>query len=799
MNKILLQAVFLIVFTFGASSYFAQTITIGAGTSNKYVPYNPYYGYTYSQSIFNQSEIALAGDIDKIRYYFNGNSAISDNPINIYIGHTTKSTFANTSDWIPVGSMTLVYSGVITTTAVAGWVEIDISNFAYNNTDNLVVAVHDNDAGYDSSSDYYYSTACTGNKTIYKYNDNPPVINPSSPPTGTLQAFRPNIQLVFVPTVPMSYTSSTVTQTNLANVSPGNANQEIIGIQITTANSASPFDVTQFQINMNGSTNGTVDVANIDVYSTGSSSTFATTTLFGSTAPAAGTININGTKTLQAGTNYFWVVYDIAGGATINNYVDAECTRITMNGGVGNKTPTVSAPAGRRKIVAIPPTYLMNNNTTVNTCYGVFYDSGGAGSNYSDNQSYTKTFCSDNGESIRFDFTSFNVQNTWDYLKIYDGSNTSSNLIGTYTLSVPTIVISSGTCLTFKFVSDCCTNNPGWSANISCFDRGICGTNPVANDVCGSATFITDVNGYCGNTSATYTVDSPGNLASNFCGGSIENNSWLKFTADSTSAEFTIFPSGCLVGDGIQVAIYETSDCTNFNLISCWEPFYNDAPGVMLTNGLIVGQDYYMMIDGWDGDVCNYQIGVGAGVALPIKLTSFELQCTNGMVLLNWTTQSEINNDYFTVEKSTDGFHFSAIGTINGAGNSSIPLNYAFADDSYLNKVSYYRLKQTDFDGKFSYSTILAAQCKNDDLYSSIYPNPAQNQLTFTYHNNYETNGSLVLIISNSLGELVSQHSYKQETFVKETIDISNLSNGVYHVMFVTKTNKEVHKLIVNR
>lgn len=797
MKKNILLFVTLSCFFIAINTVPAQTVTIGAGTSNKYVPYNPYYGYTYSQSIFNQSEIALAGDIDKIRYYFNGSHAISDNPVNIYIGHTTKSTFTSTSDWIPVSSMTLVYSGIISTTAVAGWIEIDVSNFAYNNTDNLVVAVHDNDAGFDSSTDYYYSTACTGSKSIFKYQDSP-IIDPSSPSTGTLQAFRPNIQLVFVPTIPMTYISSTVTQTNNTDVNPGLANQEIIGIQVTTANSASPFSLTQFQINMNGSTNGIGDVSNIDFYSTGSSSTFATTTLFGSSAPAAGTINTNGSITLQAGTNYFWLVYDIAAGATINNYVDAECTQITMNGGIGNKIPLVTTPVGKRKIV-IPPTVYLMSNTAVNTCSGVFYDSGGASSNYADGLSYTKTFCSDNGQNLRFDFTSFDVQSTWDYLKIYDGPTIASNLIGTYTIDVPTSIISSGTCLTFKFISDCCANNSGWSANISCFQKPTCGTNPVANDICASATHVNNLSGYCGNTSGTYTADQPGNLLSVFC-GTIENNSWLTFTADSTAALFNVWTSACAVGDGIQIEIYRTADCNTFTSVSnCWNPF-NDVNGVITATGLTVGQEYYMMIDGNNGDICNFLIGAGEGVVvLPITLSNFEVTCDNGLPKINWTTSTEINNDYFTIERSSDGHQFESIGKINGAGNNSTSLNYSFVDDSPLTTVGYYRLKQTDFDGKFDYTNIVAANCKKDDLYSSIYPNPAKEQLTFTYNNLNNDKGNMYLYVTNSLGELIIQNSYIQESFIKKTLDISNLSNGVYHVIFVSNSTREVHKLVVNK
>jgi hypothetical protein len=106
---------------------------------------------------------------------------------------------------------------------------------------------------------------------------------------------------------------------------------------------------------------------------------------------------------------------------------------------------------------------------TVTTCNGVFFDSGSGDDNYSHNEDITQTFCSGNGQFIIFDFSHFSV-NTDDTLYAYDGPNTSSQLIGKYTgLQLPEKIYSkSGTCVTFRFVSNTVNSNSGWRAFISC-------------------------------------------------------------------------------------------------------------------------------------------------------------------------------------------------------------------------------------------------------------------------------------------------------------------------------------------
>ena len=117
-------------------------IAIGTGTAvDQALPIEPYYGYTYSEVIYLASDINASGDITTLDWYFEGATLSSSNNWTIYMGHTTKSAFASTTDWITSTGMTQVYSGTFTDPAGPGWLQFDITDFTYNGTDNLVIAV----------------------------------------------------------------------------------------------------------------------------------------------------------------------------------------------------------------------------------------------------------------------------------------------------------------------------------------------------------------------------------------------------------------------------------------------------------------------------------------------------------------------------------------------------------------------------------------------------------------------------------------------------------------------------------
>lgn len=163
-----------------------------SSTTGQALPIEPYFGYSYSQSIYLSSEINFSGKITSIKYYYSGNGITKSNSWTVYIGHTNKSEFSSTADWVPFSQLTQVYNANISA-SVSGWITIDITDFDYNGSDNLVIAVDENTIGYDDDADEFYCTSQTNNRSIVYYNDstNP---NPSSPPTAEfIKKYTPNI------------------------------------------------------------------------------------------------------------------------------------------------------------------------------------------------------------------------------------------------------------------------------------------------------------------------------------------------------------------------------------------------------------------------------------------------------------------------------------------------------------------------------------------------------------------------------------------------------------------------------
>ncbi len=101
--------------------------------------------------------------------------------------------------------------------------------------------------------------------------------------------------------------------------------------------------------------------------------------------------------------------------------------------------------------------------------------------------------------------------------------------------------------------------------------------------------------------------------------------------------------------------------------------------------------------------------GTGAGCAvLPIELQSFSARTEQNTAVLSFATATEINNNYFSIERSQDGARFEAIGKVTGAGTSTVKQEYTYTDERPLKGTNFYRLKQVDFDGKFSYSPVVS-------------------------------------------------------------------------------------------
>jgi hypothetical protein len=173
---------------------------------------------------------------------------------------------------------------------------------------------------------------------------------------------------------------------------------------------------------------------------------------------------------------------------------------------------------------------------------------------------------------------------------------------------------------------------------------------------------------------------------------------------------------------------------------------------------------------------------------LPIELVSFTARPTdNKSVQLKWQTASELNNDFFTIERSINGQDWQEVSKINGAGNSSSLLSYTKIDHQPYDGLSYYRLKQTDFDGQFEYSKTVAVN--NNSLNNSeieIFPNPTKKQITITGNKSeLET-----INIYNVLGQNVTNKTVIKKLDSKVIIDLTKLSVGTYYIRTKTTANK---------
>lgn len=183
--------------------------------------------------------------------------------------------------------------------------------------------------------------------------------------------------------------------------------------------------------------------------------------------------------------------------------------------------------------------------------------------------------------------------------------------------------------------------------------------------------------------------------------------------------------------------------------------------------------------------------------ALPIELVSFGAKANNGVVELDWMTSMEINNSYFTVERSESGYYFEPISTVKGAGNSNAVLSYKDYDLKPLDAdVVYYRLKQTDFDGTYTYSKMVAVGKTNLNANEfSILPNPSESGVfTISGKKDNADEDSTVEILDYT-GRVILESALQTNS---STIDLSTYSRGLYIVRITSGDKVTNHKIIYN-
>lgn len=173
----------------------------------------------------------------------------------------------------------------------------------------------------------------------------------------------------------------------------------------------------------------------------------------------------------------------------------------------------------------------------------------------------------------------------------------------------------------------------------------------------------------------------------------------------------------------------------------------------------------------------------GATIPLPIELITFTAQLNERReVDLLWVTASEINNAYFTVERSQDLMHYETVSTQPGAGNSNQHHTYTDVDPHPYNGTSYYRLKQTDFDGSYAYSAPVSVNLQGDLFFDvTVFPNPGAAE-----HMHATVSGIRGKMLTWEMENLAGQHlwNFSQSTqgveSLQQKLPLPPLPGGIY-------------------
>ncbi|MFH2143215.1 MAG: IPT/TIG domain-containing protein, partial [Bacteroidota bacterium] len=195
----------------------------------------------------------------------------------------------------------------------------------------------------------------------------------------------------------------------------------------------------------------------------------------------------------------------------------------------------------------------------------------------------------------------------------------------------------------------------------------------------------------------------------------------------------------------------------------------------------------------------TYKITLGSTISpLPIELLSFEAICKDGSNNLIWKTASEHNNDYFTLEKSFDGENFIIISQVPSQGNSNSIQNYSEIDNIPFNGTNYYRLKQTDTDGQYTYSNIISLNCLTDNHDENIIPvSPSDGKVDVFLQG--IPGKKYQIELTNILGQVIINKEitltdYQQKICISD----SYLAKGIYYLIMQTENNKISKPVIIN-
>lgn len=198
-----------------------------------------------------------------------------------------------------------------------------------------------------------------------------------------------------------------------------------------------------------------------------------------------------------------------------------------------------------------------------------------------------------------------------------------------------------------------------------------------------------------------------------------------------------------------------------------------------------------------DGDDPNQSFW-NATFALAIDLIEFNGVTQDNEVLLKWASLAEKENDFYTIEKSKDGVHFSVLGTVRGAGTTNEKQNYELVDTNPYQGINYYRLSSTDFYGKTAQHSTIALTLEADEVVTSInlFPNPVSDVLNVEFSSHIADNDVQIQVLDMA-GRLLKEEKADLSFSNIYSLSVKELPAGTYMLKVVGKTFVDNQKITV--
>ena len=326
---------------------------------------------------------------------------------------------------------------------------------------------------------------------------------------------------------------------------------------------------------------------------------------------------------------------------------------------------------------------------------------------------------------------------------------------------------------------------------------------PPANDACADAIALNDANGMPSAASGTTynsegadpVMSSPAVTCNEF-DGDADDDTWFSITVP-TNSSVTITVVGGANFDAV-IQAYSGS-CTGLVAEDCADNSPSSGGTEILTltdnsggNGLLA-TTFLLQVFDFNAGGGEFTISVAAAV-LPAELTKFTGQAEALANRLDWTTETEVNVDFFAVERSANGSDWTEIGSVQAAGNSTETVDYQYLDRQPLT-IAYYRLRTVDFDGYTEYSDVVQVTRPRGTGNVAIAPNPTKGEAVMTL--DLTTGDDVVITVTDIAGRVVSRTDYTlAEGLHTLDIDLSAQAAGVYFVQLQGRTLQLTERLL---